>query len=343
MNSVDRITATLQGSPADRVPVIAQVFGHAAILAGVSLGSYVRDGALLARCQIEALRYYKYDAVFALMDTSVETEATGSVLNYSPGDYPTVKSFALSNPDYLDRLSIPDPHRAGRMPELLKAARLLRKDVGDRTLVVGCVLGPLTITTQLMGIQNAIYCAIDEPDRFAEILDFATALAKVFGEAQLDAGIHLPVVFDPSASPAVVPPGFFREFELPRLRILFSFLKAHGSAANWLHIAGPAAPILPYYQEAGVDIANFDYPVSAAEAQTRLPATCLDGNIKPLLFVEADPGEITREANLLLDQFAVRGRFILSSGCEIPPESRPGNILAMVKAAKNIGRDPCRS
>ena len=334
MNSIGRITATLKGRPADRVPVIAQIFGHAAVVARVSIGDYVRHGSVLAHCQIEALSRYRYDAVFALMDTSVETEAAGSVLHYPENGYPTVNSYALANPADIDGLPVPDPHRAGRMPELLEAARILRREVGDKTLVVGCVLGPLTITTQLMGMQNALYCAIDEPERFAEILDYAAILAGEFGKAQIEAGVHLPVVFDPSASPAVVPASFFREFELPRLRELFAGLKAQGSAANWLHIAGPAVPILPFYPEAGVEIANFDYPVSAAAAQAALPATCLDGNITPLSFVDADPAVISRESKQLLDDFAGRGRFILSSGCEIPPESQPGTIEAMVRAVQ---------
>ena len=36
----------------------------------------------------------------------------------------------------------------------------------------------------------------------------------------------------------------------------------------------------------------------------------------------------------LLDLFATRGGYILSSGCEIPPESNPENIEAMVRATK---------
>jgi uroporphyrinogen decarboxylase len=77
MNSMERIKATLSFKKPDRVPVIAQVFGHAAVLAGVCLRDYLKEGEVLARCQIQALKHYGYDAVFALMDTSVETEAIG--------------------------------------------------------------------------------------------------------------------------------------------------------------------------------------------------------------------------------------------------------------------------
>lgn len=337
MNSVERVKAALSFERPDRVPVIAQVFGLAAVLAGVSLRDYIRDGELLARCQIQALNRYDYDAVFALMDTSVETEAAGSVLSYPRDRYPHVTSYALPDAAGLEGLSVPDPRKAGRMPELLKAATILRREVGDDVLVVGCVLGPLTVATQLLGAETALYLAIDQPERFDLLLDFAAEITIRFGTAQIEAGVHLPVVFDPSASPAVIPPQFFREFELPRLRKVFTALKEAGAAANWLHIAGPAAPILPLYPQTGVDIANFDYCVEPSEAREALPRTCLDGNIKPLSFVEATPEMIADESAGLLDLFELRGGFILSSGCEIPPEAKPENVAAMVSAARRRG------
>jgi uroporphyrinogen decarboxylase len=334
MNSMERIRSALGFKKPDRVPVIAQVFGHAAILAGVSLRDYVRNGDMLARCQIQALQRYGYDTVFALMDTSVETEAVGSILTYPQDQYPYVKSYALLDAENLEGLSVPDPQQAGRMPELLKAARILRREVGDEVLVVGCVLGPMTVAMQLLGAEKALYLAIDHPERFASLLDFAAEIAIRFGTAQIEAGAHLPIVFNPSASPAVIPPQFFREFELPRLQKLFAALKEAGSAASWLHIAGPVVPILPLYPQCGVDIANFDYCVSALEAQHVLQHTCLDGNIKPLSFVEATPEMIAEESSRLLNVFASRGGFILSSGCEIPPEAKPENVTAMVSAAR---------
>jgi uroporphyrinogen decarboxylase len=334
MNSMERIRAALGFEKPDRVPVIAQVFGHAAVLAGVSLRDYLRDGELLARCQIQALQRYGYDTVFALMDTSVETEAVGSILTYPKDQYPHVKSYALLDAENLQGLSVPDPQQAGRMPELLKAARILRQELGDEVLVVGCVLGPMTVAVQLLGIESALYLAIDHPERFAGLLDFAAEVAIRFGRAQIEAGAHLPIVFDPCASPAVVPPQFFREFELRLLQKVFTAFKEAGAAANWLHIAGPVVPILPFYPQCGVDIANFDYCVSALEAQQAVPQTCLDGNIKPLSFVEATPEVIAEASWRLLNAFASRGGFILSSGCEIPPEAKPENVAAMVCAAR---------
>jgi uroporphyrinogen decarboxylase len=231
-----------------------------------------------------------------------------------------------------DGLAVPDPLRDGRMPEMLKALTILRDELRDEVAVIGCILGPFTLATQLLGLEPTLYLAIDDPPRLAHLMDYATEVVIQFGLAQLRAGAHLPMVFDPSASPAVIPPSFFREFELPRLQRVFQALSEAGAAANWLHIAGPVAPILPYYAKAGVHIANFDYVVGADVAKSRLPATCFNGNIKSLLFVEGSPAEVDTEAVNLLRAFGDRRGFILSSGCEIPPEAKPENVAALVKA-----------
>ena len=333
MNSLERVRAAIDFGRTDRVPVIAQVFAHAASLEGITVDDYVRDGETLARCQLKALARYGYDAVFSVMDVSVETEAVGSILQYRRNQYPVVERHALSADGEWGALEVPDPEQAGRMPEMLKALRILRGELGDEVLVVGCIMGPFTLTTQLLGLEAALLMAIDDFPHLERVMDYATEILIRFGEAQLRSGAHLLLVFDPSASPAVIPPKFFREFELPRLQKVCEALKAAGAVTNWLHIAGPAKRILPFYPQAGVGIANFDYCVSATEAHDQLPTTCLDGNIRSLAFVEDAPGDIAADADRLLNAFHDRGGFILSSGCEIPPESSPENVAAMVKAA----------
>lgn len=337
MNSLERVVKAVRFEPADRPAVIAQVFGGAATLASVPLDRYVRDGDLLAQCQLSALERYGYDAVFSVMDVNVETEAVGSVLTFRPNQYPVIDRHALDGLDDWESLTVPDPRQAGRMAEMLKALRVLRRELGDTVLVVGCVMGPFTLTTQLLGMERALYLAIDDCPRLEQLMDFATEVIIRFGLEQLAAGAHLPIVFNPSASPAVIPPQFFREFELPRLRRVFEAFTAAGAAANWLHIAGPVNSILPYYPQAGVGIANFDYCVAPADARELLPATCLDGNIRSLAFVDARAADIEARARELLRIFEDGRGFILSSGCEIPPESPPDNIAAMVRAARAKG------
>jgi uroporphyrinogen decarboxylase len=213
--------------------------------------------------------------------------------------------------------------------------------VEDDLLVVGTVLGPLTLTTQLMGMEKALYLAIDAPDEFMKVLAFATEVITIFGKAQLKAGAHLTMIFDPASSPAVVPANFFREFSLPLITRAFAEFKREGSLANWLHIAGPVEPIFPYYESAGAEIANLDYQVEPSAARRQFSRICVNGNLKSSAFICSSPEEIYDASLGLLEAFQDRGGFILSSGCEIPPESRPENVAALVAAARSRGGAPC--
>jgi len=168
MTGAERIRAAVAFETPDRVPVLAHVFGHAAVLAGVELGDYVRDGQLLAHCQLAARDRYDLDAVFALMDANVETEALGSVLRYRRSSYPIVERYAVApNGDGIERLRPSEAASAGRIPTLLEATRELRAALGDDVLVIGCVSGPMTVAAQLMGLEAALYLAIDDPGRSA--------------------------------------------------------------------------------------------------------------------------------------------------------------------------------
>lgn len=335
MTGAERIRAAIAFETPDRVPVIAQVFGHAATLAGVDLQDYLRDGSLLAGCQLAARDRYDLDAVFALMDAGVETEALGSTLRYRPAAYPTVERYAIGpTGDGIDQLPLADAQAAGRIPELLEATRQLRATLGDEVMVIGCVSGPLTLTAQLMGLEAALYLAIDAPERFARLLDIAAQFGRECGRAQLDAGAHAVMLFDPVSSPEVVPPQFYRELTLPRVQETMTSLRDAGAWLTWLHVTGNTLPILRYYEEAGADLANLDFNVDLQQASALLPRTCFNGNLKPLAFVHDSPAAIAAEAERLVTTYGLRRGFILSPGCEIPLEARPDNIAAMIAAVR---------
>lgn len=334
MNSLERILAAVRFQPTDRTPFLPQLFGHAAVTAGIPLGDYLRDGSRLAAAQLLERRTYGTDGVFAFLDLGVETEALGSRLEYFGNRYPEVAEYVLTPAADPGALALPDPGRAGRMPEVLRALGQLRREVGDTALVAGAVAGPMTLATQLYGIETALYLAMDDPGRHAAALDLAVEVAIRYGRAQLAAGAHLVMVFDPAASPAVVPADFFRSRLQPRLTRLLAALREAGTAAAWLNIAGPTADILPAYPAMGADIATFDYYVAPAEARRLLPHTCLVGNLKSLDCLDPAPATLAAQARELTAAFAAGGGFILSSGCEIPPEADAATLAALAEAAR---------
>lgn len=335
MNSFERMKKAVNFEKTDITPVAPIVLAHSAVISNISLYDYLQDGELLAQCQIKAYERYGYDAIFAAMDAFVETEAVGSILEFQREHYPKIKRYALTEPFDVERLSVPDPTEAGRMPEVLKAASILREKYNNDVLILGCVIGPMSLAIQLLETEKALYLAIDNPEKFSQILEFSKKVSLTFGKAQIKAGAHLPILFEPSSSPAIVPHQFFREFILSHIKEILTEFKKAGSLANCIHIPGNTGSILKYYPELGVNIANFDYYINPLEVKKTLPDICFLGNIKSLSFVESNPEKIALESKKLIKVFNNGGGFILSSGSEIPPYSKPENIKAMVRVAKS--------
>lgn len=226
MNSLERIVAAVTFEEPDRPAVAPIVFGHSAIVSGIPLSQYLDSGETLAQCQMNALERYGYDAVFAIMGGHVEDEALGVPLVQREGLYPWASSNML--PEDILHLEVPDPHVAGRMPEVLRADSILRREVGGHTLVVGLVVGPLTLAAELMGLKPTLLLVADDPEKLEAVLDFCVEVITAYGISQVEAGAHLPLICEQVTTPELVSPAFFQEKILPRLRRVFDALSRRG-------------------------------------------------------------------------------------------------------------------
>jgi len=334
MKSIDRIKSAINFEKTDRAPVISHIYGFASRINHIPLKDYLNSGELLAFCQIETWKRFGYDGVTAFADNSLETEALGSRISYKDDTYPYIDEYCLNNIHDWKYLSMPDPEKDGRMPVLLEACRILKDEVGEETAVVGTVQGPMTLAGQLLGLEKLIYCIVDDPGEFEKLLDFTTRVMVTFGQALIKAGADIIHVFDPSSSCSVINRVVFSEFVLLHLKQAFNEYKDSGDPICWLNITGQTGPVLDLFPATGADLFNIDYLVPVSLAMEKIPHHCISGNIKPFNFISSEEKAIQREAGDLLEETRLRGGFILSPGCEIPLESRVGNVEAMMKAVK---------
>ena len=334
MKSIDRIKSTIKFERTDRAPVFAHIYGFASRLRHIPLKDYLNSGELLALCQIEAWKRFGYDGVAAFADNSLEAEAVGSKISYKDDAYPHIDEYCLTDIRDWKYLSITDPEEDGRMPVILEACRILKDEVGKETAVIGTVQGPMTLAGQLLGLEELLYSVVDHPEEFYNLLNFSTRVMVTFGKALIKAGAHIIHVFDPSSSCSVINRAVFSEYVLPHLKQAFKEFKDSGDPICWLNITGQTVPILDLFPETGADLFNIDYVVPISIAMEKLPHHCINGNIKPFIFVSGEPKEIQREAKGLLKESRFRGGFALSPGCEIPLESKVSNIEAMMTAVK---------
>ena len=335
MESLERIRSVVRFQQTDRPPVIPEMIAVTATIAGVSPKEYAKSGDMVAECQLSAQERIGHDAVFAMADLCVEAEALGCKLEFPEDNYPYVKETILSDLEGLKGLAIPDPAKDGRMPEMLKAVRLMKAKVGGKVPVMAHTIGPLTLASRIMDIEKMLYMMVDHPDKFKAILEFCLNVSTEFASALVKEGADGIIVFDPTASPSVLPAKIFTQFELGMLQRMFSKVREiNPEIITWYSVAGPLQTNLSILNAVAADISTFDYVVPVETALKYCGSTVLNGNIKPYLFLEGTPDAIRKESSSLLKATRMMERFILGSGCEIPLYSKIENITAMVDAVK---------
>jgi uroporphyrinogen-III decarboxylase len=143
---------------------------------------------------------------------------------------------------------------------------------------------------------------------------------------------------DSLAGPDVTSPRMFDRFARPYEARLVKDLAADGHFVV-IHICGDTSKILDLLAEYGTCGFDLDYKTDAVKAkQTAGKSHVLCGNLDPSSVIAQGTVEQVREAaRQLISIWKPGGRFILNSGCAIPPTTPPENIHALVSAAHEFG------
>lgn len=339
MNSLKRVQSVVRFLEADRPPVIPEVVGVTATLNGVSPREYAKSGEVIAQCQLSAQKMIGYDCLFAIANLCVEAEALGSTVVFPEDNYPYVAEARIRDFSDLERLSIPDPKRDGRMPEIIKALKIMKTAAEGEIPVVAHVTGPMTLLSRIMDIEKMLYMIVDSPARFKDMLEFCTAVCSSFAVELVKNGADGIIMMDPSSSPSVLPARIFGEFGVKPVSSVFSAAKgANPGALTWYSVAGPLTDKHPVFTSVSCDVKTVDYVVPIEVALEFAGSAVINGNIKPMLFMEGTPDDIFAESARLLDAARAGERFILGSGCEVPLNSSPENLRALVRAAEEEER-----
>ena len=96
-----------------------------------------------------------------------------------------------------------------------------------------------------------------------------------------------------------------------------------------LHICGDITHLLPLMADLEADVVDIDWQVDLRGARRILgPETCLCGNFDPVaILLHATPAKVGEECRRCIRQAGPP--FILSPGCEVPPDTPAENYSAL--------------
>ncbi len=336
MNSLERLLASGKGQPVDCVPVCPGIGHYAAYQAHQPMTRVAFSPELMASVVLASLWRHGYDACSPITDYALGTESMGSQAVIRDWEQTFVGDVPVKSAEDVGRLRAPDPLKDGRMPVIIGCERILVEAVGATAGVNGGLAGPLSFASNLRGLDRLMVDAIMSPHLVHQLLRLSLQAVKDFGEAQMVyGGVSTINIYDPVAT--LLSTSMVEEYSFAYLEDLIRHLKARG-AKILLHICGNTTRLLEGMLLIGVDVISLDVDVDLKEAK-RLVAgrATISGNVATQSLFRRSPDEIYVEACGCIEKAAAGGRFSLSSSCEVPLETPPENIDAMVRAAREFG------
>jgi uroporphyrinogen decarboxylase len=340
MNSVERVRRTIAGETIDRVPVVALIIHHAMKLSGVRYDEYARNPRLLVDTQIRAWQTYGYDGFHVTCDNWVLPSALGCEIQFYPDQPPTAATRVLARTKDLGKLQRPRTGREGRMGFKVEATRLAAEAVGDRCYLKTCFdSGPFSLASAVRGIENLMLDCIDDPPFVEDLLEICTDAVIRFARACGRAGCHALTFGDSTAG--LLSRNLYERFALPYEKRVVEALADLGLPV-FLHICGDTAHIIDLMPATGAQGLEIDYQHDIAFYRQKTGGrVCLQGNIEPAgVLCRGKPENVRDTCRIAVGQGMAGGRFILSAGCEIPRDTPPENLHALVQAAKDFGNYP---
>ena len=276
----------------------------------------------------ELVRRFQPDGVFTFMDLSVEANALGLPVVYPLHESPSVEYPVVQSASDLHSFAHLDILRDGRIRVFVETMRLMSQYLS--IMRGGYVIGPYTLAGLMLGATESAMAIYDKPDLLHQTLAFATQVISRYATALSSAGADVIAILEPTA--VMLSPRHFWDFSGQYVKQIVDRLEV----APVLHICGNTSRILDGMIETGAQGLSLDALIDLPEVARRIPSdVVLVGNISPTaVMVDMSPLEVYAETQNLLEAMRPFSNFILSTGCDLPPETPLENIQAFMDAAR---------
>lgn len=297
-------------------------------LIGRSVLDAVTDGEIHARAVLALAERYPSLASSVIMDLTVEAEAFGAEVRFSEHEVPSIVGRLVSDRAAVEALAVPSLD-TGRLPQYLRAAEAVAAGA-DRPVLAGCI-GPYSLAGRLYDMSEIMMGIYIEPDTIRLLLDKCTRLITDYCKALKDAGANGVLVAEPAAG--LLSDEACREFSSAYVRRIVGQVQ-DDTFAVLLHNCGNTGQCTGAMVATGAMGYHFGNGIDMAAALRDCPAdTLVMGNIDPVsVFRMGTAQTVYDAATALLEASAGHPNFVLSSGCDTPPQVPAGNIDAFYRA-----------
>ena len=334
MTHKERLLAALRGEPVDRAPVFSanQTGTYAQMDAtGAAWPEAHQKAEPMAALAAGAYTVLGFDAVRVPYCQTIESEALGATVKYAGRE--GVPRIDVHPYHVGDAPELPADYLSlGRIPELLEAIRILKREYGADVAVMGNVVGPFSIVANLIGITDALKASFKKPDQLRPLLEVAEQAGTLLAHALVDAGADVIVIEDMMASIDVISPPIYLNLAQPYEK---QQLERFPEIPTIMHICGRVNPIGKLIAETGTTAISVepsvDAPALVADLATFGRPIPLIGGVDAIITLfSGTPEDVKADVRKALAD----GYAMIAPGCSVPPAATTENLRAMVEAAE---------
>lgn len=264
---------------------------------------------------------FRPDIIFTFMDLSVEAQAINLHVEFPEDDSPNVVEYPVGDNICLKKYETLDFETIFESSRMKLFANLVRKfKKASETKLSAYVIGPFSLAGLMAGATELMLSVVCEQQFLSCLLDFTNSLVIQYAQRLIDAGADYITILEPTA--VMLSPKQFQDFVSPRISKLSSEL----SVPSILHICGDTTHLFSEFRKLkSIFGLSLDSDVDLRLAYERTRKTVI-GNVNPVIIARASKQRIYREISALVRKMEGISDFVLSSGCDLPPETPLDNI-----------------
>lgn len=241
----------------------------------------------------------------------------------------TVESM-IENPSDVDKIDLSVMENDPGIQKMLASTRLMKEKMGNDTLLAVSQWGPLTLASQMIGVNKLMKLMRKDAEAVFAIMDFTRELVVKYWSLFIEAGVEHVSIAEPLASGDMISPKMFEKYVIPYAQYVNKAVE--GKVSRMLHICGNTEHVLPLIPDTGTDMFSLDFKTSLVSAREHLDGkVAFAGHIDPVnVMMTKTPAEITADAERCGREAEwQKGGFILMPGCDLAPATPLENIQAM--------------
>jgi uroporphyrinogen decarboxylase len=294
----------------------------------------VQNPELAAEVTLQPVRRFGFDAAILFSDILVIPEAMGQTYRFKETGGVQM-DFAVTSKADIDRLSVAQV--CDKLSYVDKALRLVRRELGDQTALLGFTGSPWTLATFMMEgasvpqYSRALQLFRSDRKTYYALAEKLTEAIVAYLKMQIATGIDALQIFD-SHGGHLAP----TEFMEASGRWTKDIIAQLGGQVPVIHFSLGTHGNWPDLIASGANVIGVDWQTSLAEARKFIPAhLAIQGNLPPTLLAEATPEVVAAETKKVLEVMRGRPGHIFNLGHGLTPAAKLENIGALVETVKN--------